>query len=115
VAQAADAVGSTSQIIRWVEEAPSGSAFAIGTEHRLVLRLASDHRDKTIVGLADVPSFCASMGRIRLEDLRSVLDRLTRGEPTEHVEVPPALASAARAGVERMLGLSPATPTDSVR
>ncbi|MDR2695466.1 MAG: quinolinate synthase NadA, partial [Deltaproteobacteria bacterium] len=44
VAAAADAVGSTAFIIRYVEELPAGAVVAIGTEINLVERLAAQHR-----------------------------------------------------------------------
>jgi len=40
VCQKADALGSTERLIQIVEEAPTGSTFAIGTEIHLVNRLA---------------------------------------------------------------------------
>src|SRR5689334_7019224 len=45
----ADLVGSTEYIIKTVDEAPPGSAFAVGTELNLVQRLARRHPDKTVV------------------------------------------------------------------
>src|SRR6478609_3762480 len=47
----ADLVGSTEFIIKTVEAAPAGSAWAIGTELNLVKRLAAAHPDKRIMFL----------------------------------------------------------------
>ena len=51
VVTAADYVGSTEYIIRTIEAAPTGSAWAIGTELNLVRRLAKAHPDKQIMFL----------------------------------------------------------------
>src|SRR4029079_4275908 len=48
---AADLVGSTEYIIRTVDAAPPGSAFAVGTELNLVQRLATRHPDKPVAFL----------------------------------------------------------------
>ena len=45
----ADLVGSTEFIIKTIEAAPAGTAWAIGTELNLVKRLAAQHPDKRIV------------------------------------------------------------------
>ncbi|MBI2437859.1 MAG: quinolinate synthase NadA [Lentisphaerae bacterium] len=56
----ADAHGSTSQIIRYVEAAPDGTTIVIGTEWHLVDRLARRHRARlTIVPLRQ--SVCRNM------------------------------------------------------
>src|ERR1700691_3668360 len=49
VVLAADQIGSTEKIIATIEQAPAGSAWAVGTELNLVQRLAHDNPDKTIV------------------------------------------------------------------
>src|SRR5687767_1776133 len=46
VVVAADQVGSTEYIIKTIEAAPAGSAWAVGTELNLVRRLALAHPDK---------------------------------------------------------------------
>ncbi|HET6910119.1 MAG TPA: quinolinate synthase NadA, partial [Mycobacteriales bacterium] len=69
VVTAADLVGSTEFIIRTIEAAPSGSAWAIGTELNLVSRLAKAHPDKTIVFLDKTVCFCSTMNRIDLPHL----------------------------------------------
>ena len=56
----ADAHGSTSQIIRYVEVVPAGTTVVIGTEWHLVDRLARQHRGRlTIVPLRQ--SVCRNM------------------------------------------------------
>ena len=101
----ADRVGSTGQIIRWVEEAPAGARFAIATELNLVRRLAEEHPDKEIVFLDDTVCFCATMNRIDLPHLVWVLEALVDGEALNEVRVDPTTRRWARVALERMLAL----------
>ncbi len=106
VVDLADEVGSTSYIIRRVEEAPPGTAWAIGTEYNLVRRLAREHPEQWIRSLSDVPHYCSTMNLITLEKLARVLQGLTRGEVINAVGVPPEVREPARLALERMLRLS---------
>jgi quinolinate synthase len=105
VVLAADRVGSTSQILRWVEEAPAGAELAIATELNLVKRLADEHPDKHIVFLDDTVCFCATMNRIDLPHLVWVLEALVDGEVLNEVRVDPATRHFSRVALERMLAL----------
>jgi quinolinate synthase len=105
VVAAADAAGSTEQIIRAVAEAEPGSRWAIGTEANLVHRLARRHPEKFIRLLADVPAFCRQMGRIDLPHLAWVLDNLAEGRLVNRVRVDPATAAAAREALARMIAV----------
>ena len=96
-----DAVGSTSFIIKYAQEAPSGARMAIGTESNLVYRLAKEHADKLIVPLAE--SFCVSMARNNMRNLLQSLDSILDGHPREVVDVAPEIKEPARIAVERML------------
>ena len=100
VAQA-DAAGSTSFIIKYAQEAPSGARMAIGTESNLVYRLAKEHSDKLIVPLSE--SFCVSMARNDMRNLLQTLDSIIDGHPREIVDVAPEVKEPARIAVERML------------
>ncbi|MEW5827165.1 MAG: quinolinate synthase NadA [Candidatus Bipolaricaulota bacterium] len=107
VALAADTVGSTSLIARTVTQSPAGAAWAIGTEHRLVLRLAAAHPEKTVVGLSDVPAFCSNMSLIRLESLRDMLQSIADGDHDRFaVRVPHDARADARAAIQRMLDVT---------
>jgi quinolinate synthase len=101
----ADLVGSTEFIIRTIEAAPAGSAWAIGTELNLVQRLARQHPDKTIVFLEKTVCFCSTMNRIDLPHLVWALESLVRGEVVNEIVVDPATAASARAALEQMLAL----------
>jgi len=97
----ADAHGSTSQIIRYVADAPDGSTVVIGTELNLIESLAAMHRGRVVVKALG-PSVCANMARTREENLLQLLETW----PDDHaVTVPPDTAADARAALERMLTL----------
>ncbi|MGQ9602260.1 MAG: quinolinate synthase NadA [Candidatus Bipolaricaulia bacterium] len=106
VVELSDEVGSTSFIIRRVSESPPGSCWAVGTEGRLVARLAKENPDKTVLSLSDPPAFCRTMSLTRLEDLARTLSGLLKGEELGRIEVPEEVAAPARAAISRMMGIS---------
>jgi quinolinate synthase len=97
----ADASGSTTGIIQYVERAPAGSTIYVGTELHLVERLAKQYPDRTILPLAR--RACRTMGMTRMRHLLAVLDAILAGEPTNVVTVDPETARWARVALERML------------
>ncbi len=105
VVLAADLIGSTEFIISTVEAAPSGSAWAIGTELNLVKRLALAHPDKQIVFLDKTVCFCATMNRIDLPHLVWALESLVEGRVVNRIEVDADVAHWARVALDRMLAL----------
>jgi quinolinate synthase len=105
VVSAADLVGSTEFIIRTIEAAPAGSAWAIGTELNLVRRLANAHPDKTITFLESTVCYCATMNRIDLPHLVHSLESLVRGEVVNQITVAEPVARNARLALDRMLAL----------
>ncbi|MGB9378489.1 MAG: quinolinate synthase NadA [Mycobacteriales bacterium] len=105
VVSAADLVGSTEYIIRTVEAAPAGAAFAIGTELNLVQRLANTHPDKQIVFLDKTVCYCSTMNRIDLPHLVWALESLTTGTVVNRIQVEAQTARFARAALDQMLAL----------
>jgi quinolinate synthase len=105
VVEAADLVGSTEFIIRTIEAAPAGSAWAIGTELNLVKRLALAHPDKHITFLDRTVCFCSTMNRIDLPHLVWALESLVRGEVPNQITVEPAMAAHAKSALDQMLAL----------
>jgi quinolinate synthase len=101
VARLADARGSTSQIIRYVREAPDGSTVVVGTETNLVQRLAEEQRGRVTVKALH-PSVCANMARTSERNLLSVLEEW---DARRVIRVPPDIAAPARLTLERMLAL----------
>jgi len=103
VVDKADEAGSTSFIIKRISESPAGSAWAIGTESRLVERLAKEHPDKTVVNLAAQPSYCDTMGLIDAHKLATTLDSVAEGQPKNIIRVDETTAPDALLCLQRML------------
>ena len=95
----ADASGSTSFIIRFVDQAPQGSTVYVGTELNLVLRLAHAYK-----GVKDVrplvASTCSNMAKVNEETLAETLANL---DTLPEVTVDEAQAAPARLALTRML------------
>ncbi|MBC7374441.1 MAG: quinolinate synthase NadA [Frankiales bacterium] len=105
VVLAADLVGSTEYIIKALDAAPAGSAWAIGTELNLVRRLAKAHPDKTVVYLDKTVCFCSTMNRIDLPHLVWMLESLVAGQVVNQISVEPETAAYAKRALEQMLAL----------
>ena len=105
VVTAADLVGSTELIIKTLETAPAGSAWAVGTELNLVKRLAARHPDKTVVFLDRTVCFCSTMNRIDLPHLVWALESLVAGVVPHRITVERDTARWARVALDRMLAL----------
>ena len=105
VVAGADAVGSTERIIATIEQAPAGSALAVGTELNLVARLAARNPDKTVVFLDRTVCFCSTMNRIDLPHLVWVLESLASGQVVNRIQVEAETARYARTALDQMLAL----------
>jgi len=101
----ADLVGSTEFIIRTVEAAPSGSAWAIGTELNLVQRLAQAHPEQQITFLDKTVCYCSTMNRIDLPHFVWAMENLVAGTVVNRIEVDPETEKWALIALERMLAL----------
>jgi quinolinate synthase len=99
----ADVSGSTSKIIKTVEEAPAGTKWAIGTELHLVNRLKKEHPEQEIHFLSPVVCMCATMYRIDLAHLCWSLENLAAGRPVNVIEVDDDVAQWSLVALERML------------
>jgi quinolinate synthase len=105
VVGAADQVGSTEHIIRVLDAAPAGSAWAVGTELNLVRRLAAAHPDKLITFLDSTVCYCSTMNRIDLPHLVWTLESLTAGLVRNVITVDAQTAALARVALDQMLAL----------
>ncbi len=105
VVRAADLVGSTEYIIRTIEAAPAGSAWAVGTELNLVRRLALAHPDKKIMFLDRAVCYCSTMNRIDLPHLVWALEELVAGRVVNRITVDADTAHHARVALDQMLAL----------
>ena len=101
----ADVVGSTEFIIKTIEAAPKGSAWAIGTEFNLVSRLAKAHPDKTIVFLDKTLCYCSTMNRIDLPHLVWAMESLVAGHVVNQISVDAKVKKFSQLALERMLAL----------
>ena len=97
VVQKADYVGSTEYIIKVLDAAEPGSAWAIGTELNLVRRLANAHPDKQVSFLDRSVCYCSTMNRIDLPHLVWALENLVEGTVVNRLEVDPEQAQVVRA------------------
>jgi len=102
VVRLADAHGSTSQIINFVQDAPDGAVIVIGTEINLVERLAEQHRGRVSVKVLS-PSVCANMSKT---SERSLLQVLRKWPEDRQIRVPSPVAADARKALDRMLRLA---------
>ncbi len=98
VVNAADDNGSTSYIIKFVQQAEPKSTIAVGTELNLVNRVAKQNPDKKVLPLAR--SLCPNMYKINLYNLCWTLDNLGK---INIVQVPQNLKQDALLALERML------------
>ncbi|HEU0042556.1 MAG TPA: quinolinate synthase NadA [Jiangellaceae bacterium] len=105
VVSQADYVGSTEYIIKTLDAAPAGSAWAVGTELNLVKRLADRHQDKSVVFLDKTVCFCSTMNRIDLPHLVWAMESLADGRVVNRIEVDPDTSHWARVALDRMLAL----------
>ncbi len=110
VVQKADLAGSTEFIIKTVDESPTGSRWAIGTEVHLVHRLSTRHADKAIRSLAGIQCLCTTMYRIDLKHLLWILDGLLAGRVVNQISVDPETKRLAIIALERMLANVPTQP-----
>ncbi|QDV23993.1 quinolinate synthase NadA [Aureliella helgolandensis] len=99
----ADVSGSTSKILKTVEEAPPGTKWAIGTELHLVNRVKKEHPEQEIHFLSPVVCMCATMYRIDLAHLAWTLENLLVDEVVNPIHVDPDTAKYSLIALERML------------
>ncbi|MBM0234728.1 quinolinate synthase NadA [Micromonospora sp. STR1_7] len=105
VVTAADYLGSTEYIIKTIEAAPAGSAWALGTELNLVRRLALAHPDKQVMFLDKAVCYCSTMNRIDLPHLVWALEELVAGRVVNQITVDSDTAHHARVALDQMLAL----------
>jgi quinolinate synthase len=105
VCQKADAMGSTERLIQLVEQAPEGTAFAVGTEIHLVNRMAKRFaaQNKRVITLDDTGCLCTTMYRITPQHLAWALENLVDGRVVNHIQVRSSVKRWARVALDRML------------
>lgn len=103
--EVSDANGSTQFIKNYVENLPSGSRVAIGTEINMVARLADSHPDKHIECLDDKICPCSTMYMIHPAYLMDVLEKLVDGEIPNQIVVSKEVQEGSLLALERMLSI----------
>jgi quinolinate synthase len=105
VCQKSDALGSTERLIQLVDQAPSGSMFAVGTEIHLVNRMAQRFakEGKRVITLDDTGCLCTTMYRISPHHLAWALENLVEGRVVNCIQVRPSVKRWARVALDRML------------
>jgi quinolinate synthase len=106
VVDISDLNGSTSFIIKTVENAPSGSKWAIGTEVNLVNRLQQRFPDKEIHLLAPDLCMCATMYRIAPQNLAWAMENLLEGDVVNEIVVDDETKHFANIALARMIDLT---------
>ncbi|MFP4487097.1 MAG: quinolinate synthase NadA [Campylobacterales bacterium] len=102
VCDGADFVGSTSQIIKFVQDLPLEQKVAIGTEANLVNRL----REKNTYILSSTLPMCPSMSETTIEGLHSLMIDMLDGYYRNEVEVNEVIAKNAKLALDAMMELS---------
>lgn len=106
VVEVSDLDGSTSFIIKTVENSPPGSKWAIGTEVNLVNRLQQRFPDKEIRLLAPDLCMCATMYRIAPQNLAWALENLVAGNVVNEITVDQDTKHFAYLALQRMIDLT---------
>jgi len=101
ICAASDFVGSTSQLIKYIQELPEDQKVAVGTEFNLVNRL----RPKNTYVLSSTKPECPTMNETTLEDVYLTLKAIDDGKPINEIFVDEEKAKWARLALERMLAL----------
>jgi quinolinate synthase len=105
VCQKADGIGSTEGLLKMIKDAPSGSAFAVGTEIHLVNRMGKEFagQNKKVITLDDSGCLCTTMFRISPQHLCWVLENLGDGNVVNQIKVKDDVKHWARVALDRML------------
>ena len=106
VVQKSDFNGSTSFIIKTVEEAAPGTKWAIGTEVNLVNRLAKRFPDKEVHLLAPDLCMCATMYRISPQSLCWSMENLVSGNVVNEITVRGETKKQSLVALERMISMT---------
>jgi quinolinate synthase len=105
VVEKADYVGSTSYIVKTINNAAPGTKWAVGTEVHLVNRLKDANPDKLVQLLSPFTCLCSTMYRISPLDLANVLENLLEGRVINQIFVPEDVQRNARLALDRMISI----------
>jgi quinolinate synthase len=105
VCQKADGIGSTERLIKFIDDAPSGTSFAVGTEIHLVNRMGKEFAkdNKMVVSLDDSGCLCTTMFRISPQHLCWALENLVEGNVVNRIKVHEEVKHWSKVALDRML------------
>lgn len=101
ICQAADFVGSTSQLIKYITSLPKEQKVAVGTEFNMVKRL----REKNTYILSSTKPECPTMNETTLEDVYLTLKAIEDNNPINEIFVDEDVQHWAKIALERMMAL----------
>jgi len=101
VVKAADFAGSTSQLIKYVNELDPKQKVAVGTEYNLVNRM----RQGNTYILSSTKPECPTMNETTLEDLYNTLKSIEDNKPINEIFVDEYTVKYANLALERMLAI----------
>ncbi|MBU1668455.1 quinolinate synthase NadA [bacterium] len=101
IVDAADFAGSTSQLIKYVNDLDPEQKVAIGTEYNLVNRM----RQKNTYVLSSTKPECPTMNETTLEDLYKTLKSIEDNAPINEIFVDEHTVKYANLALERMLAI----------
>lgn len=105
VVKLCDGAGSTTYLIKAVENSEPGSKWIVGTEFNLVKRLKEKFTDRDIK-ILDTASVCTNMNKTTLENLCENLEEILKGDYHRQITVDEKTADEAKISLNTMLSLS---------
>jgi quinolinate synthase len=102
VCNLSDFVGSTSQLLNFIENLPDEQKVAVGTEYNFVKRLK--HPNSFV--LSSTKPECPSMNETNLEKLYNLVVAIDKGKPFNEIIISKQVADGAKIALERMMELS---------
>ncbi len=101
ICQAADFVGSTSQLINYIKALPADQKVAVGTEFNMVNRL----REKNTYILSSTKPECPTMNETTFEDVYLTLKAIEDKNPINEIFVDEDVQKWAKIALDRMMAL----------
>jgi quinolinate synthase len=102
VCEKSDFVGSTSQLLKFIESLPAEQKVVVGTEFNFIKRLKHPN---TFV-LSSTKPECPSMNETSLEELYSLVKAIDEGKPYNEIILDKDIAENAKLALERMMEIS---------
>ncbi len=106
VVKMADFVGSTSQIIKYVQNLDESQKVAVGTEFNLVNRLRKPKGEQNTFVLSSTKPECPTMNETTLQDVLKCLEAVKKGESHHQIFLDEKIANSAKKALDKMLQLS---------